>query len=65
EWSQTGTVAGLRVPGEFRGFVYKTVLALKAVGRSVSPDTVSDSLERWLPPTEAARIREALKEAAR
>ncbi|MBA2273472.1 MAG: hypothetical protein H0W21_06165, partial [Actinobacteria bacterium] len=42
EWSQTGTVAGLRVPGEFRGFVYKTVLALKAVGRSVSPDTVSD-----------------------
>ncbi|MDQ3784057.1 MAG: hypothetical protein M3360_04150 [Actinomycetota bacterium] len=63
EWSSTGTVAGLRVPGELRGFVYKTVLALKASRRNVDPDTVADSLERWLPPTEAAQIREALKEA--
>jgi len=63
EWSATETVEGLRVPGELRGFVYKTVLALKAGGRSVSPDTIADSLERWLPPLEVAQIREALKEA--
>lgn len=65
EWSATGTVAGLKVPGELRGFVYKTVLALKADGRSVSSDSVADSLERWLPPTEAAQIREALEVANR
>lgn len=63
EWSATETVEGLRIPGELRGFVYKTVLALKAGGRSVTPDTVADSLERWLPVTEAAQIRQALKEA--
>lgn len=63
EWGTRGTVAGLRVPGELRGFVYKTVLALEADGRSVSPDTVADSLERWLPQAEVAQIREALREA--
>lgn len=63
EWRSTGTVAGLRVPGELRGFVYKTVLALRAGGRDVSPDTVADSLERWLPPPDAAQVREALREA--
>lgn len=65
EWSESGMVAGLRVPGELRGFVYKTVLALKASGRSVDPDTLADSLERWLPPQEAEQIRAALKEANR
>lgn len=63
EWRATGTIEGLHVPGELRGFVYKTVLALKADGRSVNPDTVADSLERWLAPSEAAKIREALREA--
>ena len=63
EWSESGMVAGLRVPGELRGLVYKTVLALKASGRRVDPDTLADSLERWMPPEEAEQIRSALKEA--
>jgi hypothetical protein len=63
EWRESGMVAGLRVPGELRGLVYKTVLALKASGRRVDPDTLADSLERWMPPEEAEQIRLALKEA--
>jgi hypothetical protein len=65
EWNETGMVEGLRIPGEFRGFVYKTVLELRAGRRTVDPDTLADSLERWLPPEAAEQIREALREANR
>ena len=61
KWRETGMIAGLKVPGELRGFVYKTVLALQAGGRSVDADAVADSLERWLPPAEAEQIRDALR----
>jgi hypothetical protein len=64
EWSGSGTVAGLKVPGEYRGFVYKTVLALRSAGVEITPDTVADSIARWLPADESDRIRAALKNAA-
>lgn len=65
EWSSRGTVAGLPVPGPYRGFVYKTVLALAAAGKEITPDAVADSIARWLPPAEAEDIRLALKRAQR
>jgi hypothetical protein len=65
EWVQHGTAAGLAVPGAYRGFVFKTVLALRAAGRPVTADTVADSIARWLPAREADEIRRALAEANR
>jgi hypothetical protein len=65
EWRQRGTVAGLRIPGEYRGFVYKTVLALKAAKREITPDAIADSIARWLSPEETERIRRALEQANR
>jgi len=63
EWRASGTVAGLRVPGAYRGFVYKTVLSLQATGREITPDAVVDSLARWLSPEETEHVRNALKQA--
>jgi hypothetical protein len=65
EWSAHGTVAGLKTPAELRGFVYKTVLALRAAGKQITPDAVADSISRWLPHEEAERIRAELKQAQR
>ena len=61
EWSATGTVAGITVPGEFRSFVYKTVLSLRADGRGVTPDSIGDSIARWLSPKETEQIRAAMR----
>lgn len=63
EWRDHGTVGGLPVPGEYRAFVYKTVLALRSAGREVTVDTVADSIARWVPADEAVRIRTALEAA--
>ncbi|HEX2236602.1 MAG TPA: hypothetical protein VHK89_10030 [Actinomycetota bacterium] len=63
EWRATGAVAGLAVPPDLRGFVFKTVLALRAGGVEVSPATVSDSIARWVPPHVAEEIRAALTRA--
>jgi hypothetical protein len=63
EWREHGTVEGLSVPGPYRGFVYKTVLALKEAGLPVSASAVADSIARWLPGRDAAEIRAALLEA--
>ena len=60
EWREKGTVAGLPVPEEYRGFVFKTVLALQAAGDPVTAERVADSIQRWLSPADAARIRAAL-----
>lgn len=60
EWRQTGTVAGMPVPAQFRSFVYKTVVSLRAAGKEVTPTSVSDSIARWVPPHDAAAIRHAL-----
>jgi hypothetical protein len=63
EWRKHGTVGGLETPAELRGFVYKTVLSLRAAGKEVTPDTVADSIARWLPPDEAEAVRAELKRA--
>lgn len=63
EWSAHGTAAGLVVPGEWRGFVFKTVAALRASGRPVTPDAVGDSVARWLSPEDAERVRASLRAA--
>ena len=63
EWSATGRIAGLAVPAAYRGFVYKTVLALRAAGRDVTADSVADSIARWLPREEAEQLRAALRAA--
>ncbi len=63
EWSQSGTVAGLPIPGPYRSFVYKTVIALRASDRPVTVDTVVDSMSRWLDPPQVEEIRAALRAA--
>ena len=63
EWQATGAVSGVRIPGDLRGFVFKTVLALRAAGKEVSPQTLSASIARWLSPADAARVRDALQRA--
>ena len=61
EWRDTGRVAGLAVPAEYRGFVFKTVLGLREAGLAVTADSVADSIARWLPPEQADEIRAALR----
>ncbi len=63
EWQRSGTVGGIRVPGDYRSFVYKTVIALRAAGLDVTPDSIADSVARWLPREDADRLRAALREA--
>ncbi len=63
EWSRTGAVAGVTVPGPYRGFVYKTVLGLRAAGREITAEAIAGSIARWMPPGEGERIREALLRA--
>ena len=63
EWRASGTVAGLRVPGEFRSFVYKTVIALRASGREVTAESVLDSVARWVPESDVSRLRRAFTDA--
>jgi hypothetical protein len=62
EFNERSTAGGLRVPGEYRGFVFKTILALRSQGRDVTPKTISDSIARWLPKEDAARIALELNE---
>jgi hypothetical protein len=61
EWLERGTVAGMPVPGAYRSFVYKTVIALRAAGKEITPATVSDSVSRWLSPSDAQALRAALE----
>jgi hypothetical protein len=65
EWMTWGSIEGLQVPGEYRGFVFKTVVELRAAGKEVTPQTVADSVARWVSPEDADRIRKALVAANR
>jgi hypothetical protein len=65
EYAERGTAGGVRIPGEYRGFVFRTVLALRSQGREVTPRAISDSVARWLPKEDAARIEAAIAEANR
>lgn len=64
EWRETGRVGDLAVPAEYRGFVFKTVLGLRAEGLHVDEESVADSISRWLSPPQANEIRQALRRAA-
>jgi hypothetical protein len=63
DWQDSGKVRGLAVPGEFRGFVFKTVTALEAAGSPVTVASITDSVARWLAPDQVKRLRAALDEA--
>ncbi|MEA2509657.1 MAG: hypothetical protein QOG21_1739 [Actinomycetota bacterium] len=63
QWRASGAIDGVRIPGDLRGFVYKTILSLRAAGRDVNVQTIADSLTRWLLPGEAAELRSALERA--
>ena len=63
EWRASGTVAGIVIPGDWRGFVFKTIASLKDSGVDVTVDAIADSVARWLAPEEADRLRRALREA--
>ena len=65
EWQRTGAVSGVRVPASYRGFVYKTVVALKNAGAEITAAAIADSISRWVPPAEAERIRAALEDDGR
>lgn len=65
EWQRSGTVSGVRVPASYRGFVYKTVVALKNAGAEITAAAIADSISRWVPPAEAERIRAALEDDGR
>ena len=61
EWSRSGTVSGVTVPAEYRSFVYKTVVALRASNHVVSASSIADSAARWLPAEQAEALRRALE----
>jgi hypothetical protein len=63
EWQESGTVGGVRVPSEYRSFVFKTVLGLRLAGKEITASSIADSVQRWLPPEDALRIRVALEQA--
>ena len=62
EFKERSTAAGVRVPGEYRGFIFKTILALRSQGREITAETIADSIARWLPEETAARIGRELNE---
>jgi hypothetical protein len=62
EWRRTGSVAGIEVPADYRSFVFKTVIALRDSGRDVTPETIGDSIARWLSPEDARKIKDSLKQ---
>lgn len=64
EWRETGCVAGLRVPAEYRGFVLKTVAGLREAGVPVDADSVAASLARWLSPEQTREITDAIRAAS-
>jgi len=63
EWKREGTVAGLKVPGELRGFVFKTVIELRGAGHDVTIDAIVASVSRWLRADDLERFESALRDA--
>jgi hypothetical protein len=62
EWQESGTVDGLKIPGDLRGFVYKTIAALRKTETEVTPDAIADSVARWLEAEDVDELRAALKD---
>lgn len=60
EWQRSGRIAGVPVPEDYRSFVLKAVASLRVQGKEISARAIADSIERWLLPEDAARLRAAL-----
>lgn len=60
EWAETGRAGGIAVPADLRGFVYKTILALRAAQAPVTPEAVAGGIARWVGEDDAAAIRARL-----
>ena len=60
EWQETGRVAGVIVPEDYRSFVFKTVLSLRRAGRDVTAAAIADGVTRWLSESDAQKVRAAL-----
>jgi hypothetical protein len=65
EFVEENTAGGVRVSGEHRGFIFKTIVALRSQGREVTPESIADSIARWLPEESAARIAREIHELNR
>ncbi|HVF52169.1 MAG TPA: hypothetical protein VNC78_01030 [Actinomycetota bacterium] len=63
EWRVTGRIAGLIVPAEYRSFVYKTVLSLRASRHPVTVESVLASVARWLDPDGVATLRSVISQS--
>ncbi len=63
EWSRTGRVGDLAIPADIRGFLFKTIVALRSADQEITIDSVCSSIARWLQPSDVERIRNALIEA--
>ena len=63
EWLDTGRVAGLVVPAEYRSFVLKTIASMRTAGLHIDIESVTGSLSRWLTPEQVVEIRAALMDA--
>ena len=61
EWNATGSLSGVRIPGEYRGFIYKTVALLRKTGSEVTVPSITDSISRWLTPEQTTEIRRSLE----
>ena len=60
EWQRTGCVDGLAIPADFRSFVFKTIVSLRAAGKEVSARAVLDSVSRWLSPQLVSQLERAM-----
>ena len=63
EWHATGAIDGVVVPGEFRSFIFKSVIALREAGRPVTTASVLGAVARWLNPDQVEELREAFRRA--
>ena len=63
EWSDTGEIDGVRIPGEYRSFVYKTIVLLRRTETQITVQSIADAIARWLDPDQVAEIRGALEAA--
>ena len=59
----TGGVDGVRIPAQYRSFVYKTIALLRAAGEEVTVATISASIARWVAPDQAEDLRAVLEES--
>lgn len=63
EWQSSGSVGGIAIPADLRGFVFKTIVSLRSTDREVTVDSITQSIQRWLSPEDASRIGVELRAA--